>query len=220
MRATTTLRRDMDESIKDPVSRGLWCAGDWNFLAPGESQMSISSPSRCTSAADVSAPSRGNQKTWQEVLNLMVELQQTAPTHYSPSKFTCSRIDRIYTTTPGWILTNVQCSACLLAQPRELHEKGISDHALVSTSTSLKRRLPKELQPIPKVIVESEHFKKRHDELVAQSALRELPPVQRWELHKVILRQSGEYAREMLLHAGDNTELEVNQTLTTIARTL
>ena len=128
----------------------------------------------------------------------MVELQQTAPTHYSPSELTCSRIDRIYTTTPGWILTNVQCSAGLLAQPRELHEKGISDHAPVSSSVSIKHRQPKELQPIPRFIAESEHFKKRHDELAAQTDLRKLPPVQRWEQHKVILRQAGAYARSFV----------------------
>jgi hypothetical protein len=150
----------------------------------------------------------------------MVELQQTAPTHYSPSKLTCSRIDRIYTTTPGWILTNLQCSASLLEHPRELHEKGISDHGPVSTSISLKRRLPRELQPIPRFIAESDHFKKRHDELVTQTALRKLPPVQRWELHKVILRQAGEHAREKLVYAAEHTEFEVNQSLTTIARTV
>lgn len=150
----------------------------------------------------------------------MVEFQQTAPTHFSPVSLTCSRIDRIYTTTPGWILTSVWTSAVLSAQPRDLHESRISDHAPVSACMSLKRRLPKELQPIPKYVAESMHFKKRHDELVALADLGSLPPVQRWEQNKRILRQAGAHARDVLLNAREHTAFEVNQTLATIARTV
>ena len=214
------LRRDVNDASQDPMKRVVWCAGDWNFLAPGDSQMSIASPTRCTSAADISTPARCNQKVWQDVLDLMVEFQQLAPTHFTPSSLMCSRIDRIYTSMPGWILTTVRTGASLLLQPRELHEKGISDHAPVTAFMSYRGRLPKELQPIPRHIAECEHFKKRHDALVAEADLRSLPPVQRWERHKAILRQAGEFARNALLNGREHTEFQVNQTLSTIARTV
>jgi hypothetical protein len=217
---TETLTRDIGDTNLDPLKCAVWCAGDWNFLAPGDSQMSIAAPVACTSAADVYAPGSATQKAWQDTLDLMVEFQQTAPTHFSPPNLTCSRIDRIYTSTPGWILTSVRATAALFAEPRELHESGISDHAPVSASMTLQRRLPQELQPISRYVVESEHFKKRHDELVAIADLQNLPPVLRWQRHKSILRQAGLHARDALLNAPGHTEFEVNQTVATIARTV
>lgn len=74
-------------------------------------------------------------------LGSMVEIQQTLPTYFTPTSLTCSRIDRVFTSTPGWILTLVCASASLLARPRQLHEEGVSDHAPVSPSLSLRRFL-------------------------------------------------------------------------------
>ena len=219
-KAARMLRQDVIDTDRDPVRHSVWCAGDWNFLAPGESQMSIASPVSCTSAADVGSTCSRYQQLWQAVLDLMVEFQQVAPTHFSPASLTCSRIDRIFTSTPGWIVTSVRTRASLCAQPRELHETGISDHAPVSASMTFRRQLPREKQPIPRHVAESAHFKKKHDELVAEVDLRRLPPVQRWEQHKIILRQAGRYARNAMLNGAEHTEFEVNQSLATISRTV
>ena len=59
----------------------------------------------------------------------MVEFQQAAPTHISPASLTSSRMDRIFTTTPGWILTSVRTTAYLHPQPRELHDGGALGYA-------------------------------------------------------------------------------------------
>ena len=182
--------------------------------------MSLVSPTRWSASGDVGTQTRANQSVFQNVLDSMVEIQQTLPTHFTPASLTCSRIDRVFTSTPGWILTSVCASASLLAQPRELHDEGIDDHAPVAASLTLRRSLPKDQQPIPRFVIESTHFKKRHDELVERADLASLPPVQRWERHKIILRQAGKFARNALLLAPGNSEHEANQSLSTIARTV
>ena len=95
------LQNDIDKANKDPLENAIWCAGDWNFLAPGDSQMSLASPSRSPSASDSPTPLRKNQKLWQDKLDQLVEVQQIGPTHFTASSLTCARIDRIYTSTPG-----------------------------------------------------------------------------------------------------------------------
>ena len=212
------MTQDVEEADGDSLRRAVWSAGDWNFLAPGETQLSIASPVACSSAPDNCSPLSSNQTTWQETLGRMTELQQSAPTRFSTSSLTCSRLDRIYTSTPGWILTSLSARAFLFAQPRELHERGVSDHAPVCAAQSMRRRLPRDLQPIPRDVIESIHFKEKHDQLAKDANLDALPVVQRWERHKAILRKAGEHARNALLNARDQSNFQVNQTLTTIAR--
>ena len=54
---------------------------------------------------------------------------------------------------------------------------------------------PGNFNRFPGFIAGSDHFKKRHDELVTQTALRKLPIVQRWELRKTL--SSITYAVQM-----------------------
>ena len=101
-----------------------------------------------------------------------MEMKQPHPIQYSQASDALTRIDRVYTSFPGWMRVNLQCRYMLLAGPLALNNGGISDHApLVVEVFRTAPRAPS-LQPLSAEIVNSERFKVVHDAIAEPSVLR------------------------------------------------
>jgi hypothetical protein len=98
------MQKDIRDARTQPMTCSLVVAGDWNFLAPGETQSSLGAPKPQKINVDAIVPARSHQGAWQKILDALTELQQHGWTYYVPGNMTCSRLDRIYSATPAWHL--------------------------------------------------------------------------------------------------------------------
>ena len=136
------LQKDIREARALPTARSLIVAGDWNFVAPGETQCSLAAPKLKKINADAIVPSRPHQRTWQKLLDDLTKLQQHGWTHYVPGSMTCARLDRIYTATPSWHLVCSRWAGNVAKDPRATHEAGLNDHSLVTVATRATPPVP------------------------------------------------------------------------------
>eukprot|EP00959_Pyramimonas_sp_CCMP1952_P016550 350853-Pyramimonas_sp.AAC.1 len=79
----------------------------------------------------------------------MVEVDPELPTHYTEHSQQCTRIDKIYSSSPLWLLTQWRAKVDIPMAPDMLYDKGISDHAPVHLRLSARAREDRESQPIP-----------------------------------------------------------------------
>eukprot|EP00959_Pyramimonas_sp_CCMP1952_P052416 1095686-Pyramimonas_sp.AAC.1 len=70
-----------------------------------------------------------HQLAWEPVQTNMTEVDPHIPTHYTEQPQQCTRIDKIYISTPPWMLLQWRARADVPLAPEVLYDRGISDHA-------------------------------------------------------------------------------------------
>ena len=213
----TRIKRDIMRARADPLKHVVWICGDSNFLATGETPFTVNDPLRKRDAQAATTEHRP-RRAWSDALKDTVECQQDLPTHYNSGSDSYARLDRIYTTLPPWALVNSNCTARVPRDPRSLHTAGVSDHGPVQVNFSCRKSLPKQQRAIPRDTFELPGFKAAHDKLVEAARLHELPPVTRWQLHKLIIREAALLARDEQCQSSPESPYAVHTTLTAVSR--
>eukprot|EP00973_Karenia_brevis_P077309 10739252-Karenia_brevis.AAC.1 len=97
-------------------------------------------------------------RAWEEALRGFAELYQSKPTRYNKTNHTESRLDRILTATPSWLLKMLEVDIHLHESPLATFRKGRSDHAMLISSMQL--RCPKALnrRPIPRWVTKTKVY--------------------------------------------------------------
>lgn len=125
--------------------------GDFNFLAPGEHTAHVGINTH-------NKPPPTNQKhqqeawRWKGIIGTLTELEQPCYTRCGASKehpSILSRIDRIYTSIPPWMLKSFRIHTELILKPQKASFETLSDHGSVGTALSSRTLLPTHLRPIP-----------------------------------------------------------------------
>ena len=115
---------------------------------------------------------------------------QYNPTHYYPRDHYVSRLDRIYISTPGWIIIQLNAIANTYDDPYVCYQNGVSDHvpvlAKLSSNASVKKRLV--IQPH---VARHPLFRHYAVAFVKAVDLRHLPPYAQLLLHTQILQHAG-----------------------------
>ena len=213
--ATVRIKRDIERARLAPSTVSVWLMGDFNFLCQGNLPICTSSPPVNDASDRALALLPANQHSqyshWTKVLDELIELEQSEPTHYLSMNGTMSKLDRIYTSLASWALASAAMSSDVCISPERLHGKKISDHAPVRFTISIGRPLPPDLRPIPQEIFLDPAFKRYHEKLCIEANLEMLPPIPRWQQHKMIIRLAAKYAREeMFLNTNDMSSLSTS----------
>ena len=148
---------EISDAREDPMNRSVWLIGDFNIHPLDEPRHLYKEPSR-PNADDADAYSRAGQREFSRVFELLRELKQPGPTHYSARFDSGLRIDRIFTSLEPWILTSLQSEAFTLEDPKALHLKGISDHSPSVARLKACKPVPSDRQPIPPEITKHPNF--------------------------------------------------------------
>ena len=93
------LEEDISNADADPMHFTVFVTGDFNFHAPGEAPIRVSSPAESLTAA-VAAVGL-HQNTWQSLLCNLTEVEQGDATRFDHRSLSTSRIDRMCNSVPA-----------------------------------------------------------------------------------------------------------------------
>ena len=186
---SSSLAHDVDAALACPHECSLLVGGDFNFLPTGEVPLSLATPTTIASCpAPAEAPLAPHQGLRAQ-LERLVEIQQSLPTHFCSANSSLSRLDRFYTSVPPWMLTLLKARCSLGFCAKWSHQAGLSDHALVQCTLSWVPQMAPELRPIQKFVFSLPSFELRHRQMCDAACLDDLSLLERWALHKDILRE-------------------------------
>lgn len=143
------MQEDFAIAQRHPLKHVLWTAGDFNFLPVGEVSFNVNNPMR-TGDVQAATSSTFSKRAWLAILKATVEIQQYMPTRYNVASDTYNRLDLVYTSLPPWAPRSTTCTTRIVKDPRALNTNGISDHARILVSLSVRRALPPDKRAIPR----------------------------------------------------------------------
>ena len=96
--------------------------------------------------------------------------------------------------SPPWqlVLLKARCSLGFCA--KWAHQARLSDHALLQFSLAWVPQMPMEARPVPRFVFSLPTFVEKHEALCVAANLDQLPIVERWLIHKDILRETARVA--------------------------
>ena len=186
------LEADLQMAAADPLKFTVILAGDLNLMAPGDMPTRLARPAL---AQPLTAIARSSNP-WGRIFDRMVEVRTCLDTHYDARSDSMSRIDRIFVSFQPWTIVQVRSVCHVWEDPRQLFEQGISDHAPVSTTFSIRCPIPRHRQPISKSVATSQRFGTLCSQLVKVADLGCLSAPVRLRQHKRIIREAGLIARD------------------------
>ncbi|CAK0825692.1 unnamed protein product, partial [Prorocentrum cordatum] len=143
-----------------------------------------------------------HQLAWESVLSDMTEVDPEIPTHYIEQSRQCSRIDKIYISSPPWLLLQWCARADVPLAPEDLYDRGISDHAPVHLRFAHRQQEDDGLrQSIPKYIFEHPLFGQHLDTLLAASPWQSYVPFTQLRELKRLQREAARLTRDDLTNS-------------------
>eukprot|EP00959_Pyramimonas_sp_CCMP1952_P301537 6308874-Pyramimonas_sp.AAC.1 len=79
----------------------------------------------------------------------MVEAGPELPSHYAEQSQQCARMDKIYISSPPWLLIQWRAKVGIPVAPDTLFDRGMSDRAPVHLRLAARSPEDSERQPIP-----------------------------------------------------------------------
>ena len=193
------------QAATDPTGRNfVILMGDFNFLAPGETPTKLGQTGQVANVK-LASSSDNEARRWRKPMTGLTEIFQAEFTRLGDRNegehhhLNASRLDRIYISLPPWALMQLRGDAKVTLPVAQCVARNLSDHAPVRMSLSCKRLLPRLLQPIPKWLARHPIFKDVLADLESKANLDAMPPVQRWERHKQIIRDASAIAAKRCL---------------------
>ena len=160
---TRKIIEDRNRSLAAPDCASTWVVGDWNFRAAGEETNSFAAPTTAVRNAPIAAPTASHAAAWNKALDLLIDFYNPLPTHFVAASNAATRIDRVYAALPPWGLPSSASSAGPMGDPRDLDDRGLSDHAPVRVAIGSRQRHASSLQPIHKDIIALPRYRALHD---------------------------------------------------------
>ncbi|CAK0838272.1 unnamed protein product [Prorocentrum cordatum] len=200
-RTVGTIRAELSVAEQQPERIAVMIMGDFNFM--DEAPLETTAPLVSKGLPRLRNVYPEHQLLWEQALGDMVEVDPELPAHYTEHPQQCARIDKIYTCSPPWLLTQWRAKVDMPMAPDMLYDKGISDHAPVRLRLSARAREDRESQPIPQHIFEHPLFIKYFDLLVSHADLDSYAPFVRPQELKRLIREAARLTRDDLtdMHA-------------------
>ena len=130
---------------EDPLAAlDVW-GGDYNFLEEDDVPVAT--------LTGLAAPRRSeppDTPAWREILAPMAEWHQPLPTHFLRRESKCSRLDRLYCTSPSWVLRLMSHDTGVVDDPVLVHGKRLSDHTIIKSKRSAAKLQHRSYQPFHK----------------------------------------------------------------------
>ena len=190
---------DLEEAAAWPLERVVMVGGDFNFASTDEEGRAVGGL-------------RDGQRLWERILETCTEIVPQACTHYYAPENKLSRIDRWFTSLPNWSLINMCVKASVSDDPTVLFKEGVSDHAALMVEFGVRASLPRGERPIPPSVFKAEKFQRVYSKFLEAFNLDSMDVVERWETHKLILREAAAIVRDYLVScplSGEGGELIV-----------
>jgi hypothetical protein len=190
------LENNISRAAAAPSLASAFVLGDFNFLCEGEYQRSLDLPNDSTSGSHSLPAPWAWQARWQHLLSGLTELAQPLDTHFSPANSLCSRIDRIYTTIPPWLLTQLNVHATLHLDPKAVYDAELSDHTVLKVNFASRKPLPADQRPISRHVVSDPLYATFLQQLVDASSLDALAVPLRLSHFKILMREAARLVRD------------------------
>ena len=99
---------------------------------------------------DSARPGRASStnRVWRDIFGWLTEMMQPQCTRYDHGKLVEARIDRIYTSLPGWAFLASHARTWVVRPAYAMDRAKISDHTLVQMTLASKKPLPLAQQPL------------------------------------------------------------------------
>ena len=123
-------------------------------------------------------------------------MAQPLDTHYSAGNSLLSRIDRIYTSIPPWLLIQLNVRAFRDKDPKEMHDLDLSDHSVLKVAFSNRDPIPSDQRPISKLVVADPLYAEFFQRLVEESNLEMLAVPLRLRHFKALMREAARLVRD------------------------
>ena len=197
----------------------VWILGDFNFLPRYEVTTKFSPE---TGMQQVER--KKDRQLWDRILNGTTELQQPEDTraawraHGDEKGYISARLDRCYTTLPGWALIQTDIQGKTVCQVLQARERVGSDHVPVTFVVQSKQPRRTRDKPIPLWIARHPMFERILPEYLAAADLERRHIVDRWLLTKRIMRQVSKVVAKASLSAKASTTEQKAQVVLQAAR--
>ncbi len=146
-----SIKNDIDLCAIDPINSNLVLSGDFNLSSTTGKAYSFSDPVLVATADTSKALCTGNGKL-QDLLLRLTEVEPGLPTRYNSSTDKGTTIDRIFTNLPTYLFPitkwEIDTGCC-----KEMYQKHLSDHAILSMHVSFKEVCQHEAGKISEVVV-------------------------------------------------------------------
>ncbi|CAK0873260.1 unnamed protein product, partial [Prorocentrum cordatum] len=147
-----SIRAEVITASQQPERIAILVMGDFNFM--DEAPLEMKAPLVNKSLPRLRRHNPEHQLAWESVLTNMTELDPEIPTHYTEQSQQCTRIDKIYISTPPWMPLQWCARADVPLAPEVLYDRG-------PVHLRFAHRQQEEngqLQPIPMYIFEHPLF--------------------------------------------------------------
>ncbi len=196
-----SVRRDLRDAASDPSRVIVFLVGDFNFLPRGEEAAYLATPTLAYTTLGGSRKITGSDVKLAKLLGEMVELQQSQPTHFDNATSSESRLDRGYTSLPGWLLLSHRFQAGTLFDCRWIHKQGVSDHAPVCINFRKDLPIQSGARPITASACKTPLFLRSLESLLLTWNVPQMHPFSRWRWHKYCIREAARCSRNDALTA-------------------
>ena len=211
-------RADQAWAAENPRAVTVFAMGDFNYVCEGEYQRSLELPNDTRLGSHSLPTPRAWQSRWEHILKDLTELAQPLDTHYSNANSLCSRIDRIYTSIPPWLLIQLNVNASLYNDPKELYDSDVSDHSPLCISFSKHDPVPADQRPISRHVVADPRYADYLEKLVAASNLDALAVPIRLQQFKLLMREAARLVRDEHSSNFTNNPVALSSMYGTMAR--
>ncbi|CAK0845855.1 unnamed protein product [Prorocentrum cordatum] len=195
-RTVGTIRAELSVAEQRPERITAMIMSDFNFM--DEAPLEMTAPLVNKGLPRLRNVHPEHQLLWEQAPGDMVEVDPELHAHYTEHSQQCARIDKIYTSSPPWLLTQWCAKVDMPMAPDMLYDKGISDHAPARLRLSARARADRESQPIPQYIFEHPLFIKYFDLLVSHADLDSYTPCVRLQELKRLIREAARLTRNDL----------------------
>ena len=190
------LESDVCRARENPQRVTVCVLGDFNYLCSGEYQRSLEHPNDSRSGSHSLPAPRACQARWEHILRDLTEMSQPLDTHFSLANCLCSRIDRIYTSIPPWLLIQISIASYVYKDPKTMYDMHLSDHSPLKVTFSTRAPMPWEQRPVSRHVVADPRYAQYLQKLVLVSNLDSLAVPLRLQHFKVLMRESARLVRD------------------------
>ena len=170
---------DIREAHSHPQRVSVWIFGDFNLQPEGFCKLNLKHLDSDRPVSRHTVHSKFHPAKWASVFSVLVEFDSPNPTHFWPGSLTLGKHDRIFTSISPSALTSLTSNIMVLHDPVFLHRQGISDHAPLVVTLSMRPRADPATLPIHRECCSHKRFSERLHATCDSAALDDLPNSER-----------------------------------------
>ena len=211
---------DIVKGHTDPQHFSMWLVGDLNREPLDFPRISVKDPTSQTFPHESQNTNANFGYKWDDIFGKLVEIYGLEPTHYSAEGMYLNKLDRFFTTIPSHAWITVQPSVQTLLAPDVAHYRGVSDHGINKCGVSLRAMPNPDTMPIRAECFQTLRFKQRLQSWYECVDLSSMGTWERWDTHKIILRDAAIHSRNHMLLADKDSDFTLQGTISSLTRAI